>query len=133
MRGLGRARRLGALAPCIAAAVLGATAGSVGGSSPAGAYQHVWPCPGYGAYQQCYDYSGQTYNTWHYVAISGEARGGYCAKGETSWGAVIQFSCTSNTYYAAGPVCTGTATHAYGYNNIGRENMTGEASTEGGC
>lgn len=98
----------------------------------ASGYTHEWPCYAY-AYEKCYDSGAKQYNHWHYIWFAGEYDGGYCAKGQTSSGGVIQFSCTDGTYYAAGTVCTNTETQAYGYSDIEGQQELGVANTEGGC
>lgn len=99
---------------------------------PASAYSHEWACYE-GAYGKCYDNTGKTYNHWHVMSFSGEYTGGYCVKGETGSGGVIQFDCRSGSNYASGVVCTGTETHAYGYSNVNGQFEVGYANTEGGC
>ena len=98
----------------------------------ASAYIHEWACYSE-AHQKCYDKIGKTYNHWHYVAIKGELIVDYCAKGETSSGGVIQFSCVNDSFGAGGVVCTNTETHAYGYSSFGPQGLEGAANTEGGC
>ena len=101
-------------------------------STPAAsAYTHKWNCH-LGAYERCFDNTGREYNPWHAMAFDGVYEAGYCVKGETSSGGVIQFACGTG-FSIAGIVCTSTETHAYGYNNRGVETEAGEADTEGGC
>jgi len=119
----------------LAGAVLALTAGSASAliaTSPASAYVHSWSCYE-GAYGKCYDNSGKTYNPWHLIGIEGGYNAGYCAKGETSSGSVIEFKCMSGFNYAIGVVCTSTETHAYGYSNFNGQTLYGRADTEGGC
>lgn len=101
-------------------------------TQPASAYVHEWACYE-GAYGKCYDNSGKTFNRWHVMSFSGEYTGGYCVKGETSSGGVIQFDCRSGYNFASGVVCTNTETHAYGYSNVNGQFEVGYANTEGGC
>lgn len=117
------------------AGALAFTAGSAPGliaATSASAYTHEWSCFK-GAYEKCYDSAGKTYNPWHDMSFDGEGVGGYCVKGETSGGGVIQFDCESGHNFAAGVVCTSTETHAYGYSDLGGQNEAGFANTEGGC
>jgi hypothetical protein len=98
----------------------------------ASAYTHEWACVR-NAYEKCYDNSGKTFNPWHFMSFDGESVGGYCVKGETSGGGVIQFDCETGHNFAAGTVCTSTETHAYGYSNINSNLEAGLANTTGGC
>jgi hypothetical protein len=101
-------------------------------AQPAGAYSHEWGCVA-GAYVKCYDNSGKTFNPWHIMAFSGSGFGGYCVKGETKSGGVIEFACASGVDGVSGRVCTGNETHAYGYSNLSSQFEVGTANTEGGC
>jgi hypothetical protein len=124
-------RRVVASATAFALAVVPLTV-ALASAQPASAYTHEWSCFAY-AYERCFDNAGKTYNPWHRMSFDGEYDGGYCVKGETSSGGVIQFDCENGTNYAVGTVCTGTETHAYGYSNINGQVEAGLANTEGGC
>jgi hypothetical protein len=118
------------LATLLVLASVGAT--SLVLAAPAGAYSHEWPCVD-GAYVKCYDNTGKTFNPWHIMAFSGTGFGGYCVKGETKSGGVIEFACASGVDGVSGKVCTGTETHAYGYSNLSTQFEVGTANTEAGC
>src|SRR5271157_2167877 len=105
-------RRLRALLVAMTLALTVSGTASLLSASPASAYVHDWSCY-VGAYQKCFDESGKIFNLWHQIGIQGPHYGGYCAKGQTIHGEVIQFSCASNTYGTFGDVCTGTETQAY--------------------
>ena len=116
----------------MAVLAIAAVSVSVVAAPTASAYEHPWKCTK-GAYEKCYDGAGKTFNPWHLMTFGGTNFGGYCAKGETSGGGVIQYSCTNNTTQTSGVVCTSTETHAYGYSSTGTQLEAGLANTEGGC
>jgi hypothetical protein len=132
MRPCTRLRGVSALPLAAIVALATAGGGTMILAPVASAYTHAWACYSE-AHQKCYDNTGKTYNHWHLVSIKGEVVVDYCAKGETSSGGVIQFSCVNNSFGASGVVCTSTETHAYGYSSFGPQGLEGFANTEGGC